>query len=62
MLVSGRSDREMSEALYLSVRTVEAHVARLRAKLGVRTRTAAVTTAIAIGLVDPGDSRPGQGN
>lgn len=62
LLVSGRSDREMSEALYLSVRTVEAHVARLRAKLGVRTRTAAVTTAIAIGLVDPGDSRPGQGN
>jgi len=60
LLVAGNSDREMAELLYLSVRTIEAHVARLRAKLGVRTRTAAVTTAIAIGLVDPVERWPDQ--
>lgn len=56
LLVAGRSDREMADLLYLSVRTVEAHVARLRTKLGVRTRTAAVTAAIAGGLVDAGEA------
>jgi DNA-binding NarL/FixJ family response regulator len=35
------------------VRTVEAHVVRILGKLGVRTRTAAATTALAAGLVTP---------
>jgi len=52
LLVVGRSDREIAAALFLSVRTVEAHVARILAKLGVRTRTAAVSAAIAAKLVD----------
>jgi non-specific serine/threonine protein kinase len=57
-LVAGLSDREIAEALFLSVRTVEAHVTRLRAKLGVRTRTAAVAFAIISGLVDSSQRPP----
>jgi DNA-binding NarL/FixJ family response regulator len=56
MLVEGYSDRAIAEALFLSVRTVEAHVTRIRIKLGVRSRTAAVTAAIISGLVDPNPS------
>jgi non-specific serine/threonine protein kinase len=52
MLVAGLSDRAIADALFLSVRTVEAHVAKILDKLDVRTRTAAVSTAIATGLVD----------
>nr|MBA2520756.1 response regulator transcription factor [Chloroflexia bacterium] len=44
--------------LFISVRTVENHVARIFAKLGARTRTAAVTMAIASGLVDPNEHPP----
>ncbi len=51
LLVAGKTDREISETLFLSVRTVEGHVSRIFTKLGVRTRTAAVTTAITSGLV-----------
>lgn len=53
MLVAGLPDRAIAETLYLSVRTVEAHVARILDKLGVRTRTAAVSAAIVAGLVEP---------
>ena len=53
LLVAGKTDREIADALFISVRTVEAHVSRLLAKLGVRTRTAAVGAAIAAGLVEP---------
>ena len=53
LLVAGKTDREIAEALFISVRTVEAHVSRLLAKLGVRTRTAAVGAAIVAGLVEP---------
>jgi non-specific serine/threonine protein kinase len=53
LLVAGYSDREIAEALSISVRTVEGHVTHVRAKLGVQTRTAAVALAITSGLVDP---------
>jgi non-specific serine/threonine protein kinase len=53
MLVAGLPDRAIAETLFLSVRTVEAHVARILNKLGVHTRTAAVSAAILAGLVDP---------
>lgn len=52
LLVAGNLDREIATALSLSVRTVEHHVARILAKLGVRTRTAAVNAALAAGPID----------
>ncbi|MBW3632966.1 MAG: LuxR C-terminal-related transcriptional regulator [Chloroflexi bacterium] len=53
LLAAGLTDPAIAETLFISVRTVENHVARIFAKLGVRTRTAAATAAIASGLVDP---------
>jgi DNA-binding NarL/FixJ family response regulator len=52
LLVAGQTDPAIAAALFISVRTVEHHVARIFAKLGVHTRTAAATAAIANGLVD----------
>ncbi|MGH2561326.1 MAG: ATP-binding protein [Thermomicrobiales bacterium] len=56
LLTAGQTDREIADALFISVRTVEHHVARILRKLGVRTRTAAVRAAIAASLVDPSPS------
>lgn len=38
MVLAGRTHREIGAQLYVSPKTVEHHVARIRAKLGVRTR------------------------
>jgi DNA-binding NarL/FixJ family response regulator len=54
LLATGETDPAIAAALFISVRTVEHHVAHILAKLGVRTRTAAVAAAIAAGLVAPG--------
>ena len=53
LLVAGQSDRQIAEALFISVRTAEGHVAHLLAKLGVPTRAAAVKTVAATGLTGP---------
>ncbi len=53
LLVLGRTDREIATALFVSPRTAHGHVANIFAKLGVSTRTAAATTAIAAGVVVP---------
>ncbi|CAA9570138.1 MAG: hypothetical protein AVDCRST_MAG59-3407, partial [uncultured Thermomicrobiales bacterium] len=53
LVASGRTDRQIAEALYLSPRTVNHHVAGLLAKLGVRGRTAAVAAARAADLLPP---------
>ena len=57
LLAAGMTDPEIAGALFISVRTVEHHVASLFRKLGVRSRSAATATAIAIatGLVSTGD-------
>jgi len=59
LLVTGQPDREIAQALAISVRTVEHHVAHILVKLDARTRTAAVGAALAAGLVEPGSRTPG---
>jgi DNA-binding CsgD family transcriptional regulator len=51
LLASGMTDREIADALFLSRRTVENHVARLRAKFGATTRADAIAAAMATGLI-----------
>jgi DNA-binding CsgD family transcriptional regulator len=53
LLIDGQSDRQIAETLFISLRTAEGHVARLLAKLGVSTRSAAVAAAVAARLVAP---------
>jgi non-specific serine/threonine protein kinase len=53
LVASGLTDPAIASTLFISVRTVEHHVAHIFAKFGARTRTAAVTAAIANGLLDP---------
>lgn len=53
LLVAGRTDREIGEALFISHRTVEFHVSRILSKLGVGKRSGAVAAALAAGMVDP---------
>ena len=51
LLVDGRTDREIAEVLFISPRTVMSHVANIRNKLGVDSRTAAAGIAIRERLV-----------
>jgi predicted ATPase/DNA-binding CsgD family transcriptional regulator len=53
LLAGGLSDRAIADALFIGKRTVNTHVARVFEKLGVRNRAAAVTAAVAAGLLDP---------
>ena len=49
-MVTGLTDREIGEALYIGTRTVNYHVANLLAKLGVDSRVAATALAVRHGL------------
>ena len=51
LLADGRTDKEIAEALSLSPRTVNHHVASLLAKLGVANRAEATSAARAAGLL-----------
>jgi DNA-binding CsgD family transcriptional regulator len=51
LLVEGRSDRQIGEALFIGARTVQTHVANLFAKLGVNTRAEAAAVAVRRGIV-----------
>jgi DNA-binding NarL/FixJ family response regulator len=52
-LAQGSSNREISKALYLSEKTVKAHLAAVFRKLGVTNRTKAAMAAVAMGLAEP---------
>jgi non-specific serine/threonine protein kinase len=51
LLVAGRSDKEIGEALFISRRTAMTHVSHLLTKLGVTTRGAAAVLAVRERLV-----------
>jgi predicted ATPase/DNA-binding CsgD family transcriptional regulator len=51
LLVEGRSDKEIAEALFIGMRTVQSHAEHLYAKLGVRNRHEATAVAVRRGLV-----------
>lgn len=54
-VASGLSNREVARELFLSEATVKSHLVQVFAKLGVRSRTAAVARARERGLLAPGD-------
>ncbi|MBI3361461.1 MAG: response regulator transcription factor [Chloroflexi bacterium] len=49
LVAAGATNKQIAQQLYLSVRTVEGHLARLYAKLGVNSRTEAALAAIRCG-------------
>jgi predicted ATPase/DNA-binding CsgD family transcriptional regulator len=51
LLVAGQSNPQIAETLFISPRTATTHVTNILAKLGVPSRTAAATAALASGLV-----------
>ncbi len=58
LLATGQTDREIAEALFVSHRTVNAHVASIFAKLGVASRRAATALAREHGWLPIGDGQP----
>jgi DNA-binding NarL/FixJ family response regulator len=46
LIAAGKSNREIAEALVLSVRTVERHIANIYGKTGVRTKAQATAYAL----------------
>ena len=55
LLAEGRSNRDIAQHLYLSEKTVKAHLAAIFRKLGVTNRTQAAMMAVSMG-VGPGPS------
>jgi DNA-binding CsgD family transcriptional regulator len=50
LLARGNANKEIAQALRISVHTVERHLANVYAKIGARNRADAVTFAAAAGL------------
>ncbi len=51
LIVAGKSNKEIAEALFISESTVKTHINNLLSKLGVTDRTQAATTALQRGIV-----------
>ncbi len=52
LLAAGRTNRQIADALFISVKTVGIHVSNILAKLGVASRGEAAALAHRGGLVD----------
>jgi DNA-binding CsgD family transcriptional regulator len=52
LLVDGRTNRQIAEALYISVKTAGAHVSSILRKLDASTRTQAAAVALHAGLLE----------
>ena len=57
-LALGLTNQEIADRLYISERTVAHHLERVRAKLGVSSRTAAVSAAAEKGIIDDVAGQP----
>lgn len=57
LVARGRANREIAQELFLSARTVEGHLDRLRQRLGARSRAQIAAWAAASGLVDGSKDR-----
>jgi DNA-binding CsgD family transcriptional regulator len=55
LLVEGRSNRQIAEALFISDKTASVHVTNLLAKLGVHSRLEAAAMARRLGLEQPAE-------
>jgi two-component system, NarL family, response regulator NreC len=53
LVALGHTSREIAERLVLSVRTIEAHRARIQARLGLSSRAELVRWALDHGLLTP---------
>jgi DNA-binding NarL/FixJ family response regulator len=51
LLAGGKTNGEIAEELYVSVRTVERHVANIYAKIGARGRANATAYALSLNLI-----------
>jgi DNA-binding NarL/FixJ family response regulator len=50
LLAAGGSDKQIADALFITRRTASKHVSAILAKLEVDSRTAAVATALRLGI------------
>jgi DNA-binding NarL/FixJ family response regulator len=58
LIARGATNREASEALFVSVRTVETHVAAIYRKLGVRSRSELTRRLTDLSISPGGADRP----
>jgi predicted ATPase/class 3 adenylate cyclase/DNA-binding CsgD family transcriptional regulator len=62
LIAAGLTNREIAERLFISERTAESHVERIRNKLDVRSRTEIATWAVEHGLAKTVPTNPGFDN
>ena len=59
LIAQGRSNQEIADELFITLKTVKTHVSNILAKLQVEDRTQAAIYALRHHLVDDGDSATG---